>query len=301
MRSAVRMAVSEPQTSPLTRVWASAMAAMLLFSPLQDVTLLPGPLRGVAQAKELASGSGSRVNKDPESLLRLGLPSQPADLRAIQLKLEEGNDSLQRFLTVNAASAVNTAKGTLKGKSGAILKAVPKESADLGKEYYASIESSTSDALQAITSNNPSGAQKSLADALSVTTKLEELIATGYVQPAPPAEFANLPYLKGRATVEFELKRPGGSFDVDGNLYKTLKITSIVDGYTAPLTAGNFVDLVSKGFYDGMKVQRSDGFVVQQGDPAAEGGKGAEKNGYVAPGTSEVCQPPDDLASGDLR
>jgi hypothetical protein len=28
----------------------------------------------VAQAKEMASGSGSRVNKDPESLLRYGLP-----------------------------------------------------------------------------------------------------------------------------------------------------------------------------------------------------------------------------------
>ena len=28
----------------------------------------------VANAKEMASGSGSRVNKDPESLLRYGLP-----------------------------------------------------------------------------------------------------------------------------------------------------------------------------------------------------------------------------------
>ena len=28
----------------------------------------------VADAKEMASGSGSRVNKDPESLLRYGLP-----------------------------------------------------------------------------------------------------------------------------------------------------------------------------------------------------------------------------------
>jgi hypothetical protein len=30
----------------------------------------------VANAKEMASGSGSRVNKDPESLLRYGLPIQ---------------------------------------------------------------------------------------------------------------------------------------------------------------------------------------------------------------------------------
>jgi hypothetical protein len=35
-----------------------------------------------ASAKEMASGSGSRVNKDPESLLRYGLPIQSKEVRA---------------------------------------------------------------------------------------------------------------------------------------------------------------------------------------------------------------------------
>ncbi len=42
----------------------------------------------------------------------------------------------------------------------------------------------------------------------------------------------------------------------------------VVDGYNAPVTAGNFVDLVARGFYDGMDIQRADGFVVQTGKPA---------------------------------
>jgi peptidylprolyl isomerase len=33
------------------------------------------------------------------------------------------------------------------------------------------------------------------------------------------------------------------------------------------VTGGNFVDLVNKGFYNNMAIQRSDGFVVQTGDP----------------------------------
>ena len=33
-------------------------------------------------------------------------------------------------------------------------------------------------------------------------------------------------------------------------------------------SAGNFVDLVTKNFYDGMDIQRADGFVVQTGKPA---------------------------------
>lgn len=41
----------------------------------------------------------------------------------------------------------------------------------------------------------------------------------------------------------------------------------VVDGYNAPVTAGNFVDLVQRGFYNNIEVQRADGFVVQFGDP----------------------------------
>ena len=41
----------------------------------------------------------------------------------------------------------------------------------------------------------------------------------------------------------------------------------VVDGYNAPVTGGNFVDLVQRGFYNNMEIQRADGFVVQTGDP----------------------------------
>ena len=61
--------------------------------------------------------------------------------------------------------------------------------------------------------------------------------------------------LSYREQIDWELKREGGKFDVDGKLYDTLQLTTIVDGYTAPITSGNFVDLVQKGFYNGYKVQ----------------------------------------------
>ena len=93
--------------------------------------------------------------------------------------------------------------------------------------------------------------------------------------------------------IDWELKREGGKFDVDGKLYDTLQLTTVVDGYTAPITSGNFVDLVQKGFYNGYKVQRSDGFVVQTGDAKVEGK--SEKNGYVPPGKTEVRTVPLEL------
>ena len=59
----------------------ATMAAAIWVSPLMlihpDVGITSNQMihnNFVADAKEMASGSGSRVNKDPESLLRYGLP-----------------------------------------------------------------------------------------------------------------------------------------------------------------------------------------------------------------------------------
>lgn len=78
--------------------------------------------------------------------------------------------------------------------------------------------------------------------------------------PAPDgatAQFNNLPRLNGSATVEL--------------LVKGAPITIQVDGNSAPITAGNFVDLVNRGVYNGLAfhrvVREPQPFVVQGGDP----------------------------------
>jgi hypothetical protein len=53
-------------------LWAAPLPASLVTLPGQQQPYLQDI--NVAMAKEMASGSGSRVNKDAESLLRLGLP-----------------------------------------------------------------------------------------------------------------------------------------------------------------------------------------------------------------------------------
>ncbi len=71
------------------------------------------------------------------------------------------------------------------------------------------------------------------------------------------AQFNNLPRLNGAATVELVVK---GS-----------PITIQVDGNSAPVTAGNFVDLVNRGVYNNLAFHRvvrdPQPFVVQGGDP----------------------------------
>jgi cyclophilin family peptidyl-prolyl cis-trans isomerase len=49
----------------------------------------------------------------------------------------------------------------------------------------------------------------------------------------------------------------------------------------APVTAANFIDLVERGFYDGLKFHRYEpGFVIQGGDPQGNG-----TGGFVDPQT----------------
>ena len=76
-----------------------------------------------------------------------------------------------------------------------------------------------------------------------------------------------MPQLLGRAKVKFETSK--------GDM------TVIVDGYSAPVTAGNFVDLVERGFYDGLDFFNVEGFALQTGNP-----KGKEE-GFIDPDTGE--------------
>ena len=71
---------------------------------------------------------------------------------------------------------------------------------------------------------------------------------------------------QGRATVQMDIKlKEARSDGVSGGVLKI-----VADGYNAPVTAGNFIDLVQRGFYNNMEIQRADGFIVQTGDPGPE-------------------------------
>ncbi|MBW4661114.1 MAG: peptidylprolyl isomerase [Drouetiella hepatica Uher 2000/2452] len=74
------------------------------------------------------------------------------------------------------------------------------------------------------------------------------------------SQFKSLPHLEGEATVEMTVKGT--------------PIVIKVDGASAPITAGNFVDLVNRGVYDGLAfhrvVREPQPFVAQGGDPQSK-------------------------------
>ncbi|KAJ3709350.1 hypothetical protein LUZ61_013055 [Rhynchospora tenuis] len=103
-----------------------------------------------------------------------------------------------------------------------------------------------------------------------------------------PEEYSSVPLLKGRATVDMKVKIK------DNPNLQDCVFRIVLDGYNAPVTAGNFLDLVERHFYDGMEIQRADGFVVQMGDPEGPA------EGFVDPSTGKTRTIPlEIMVSGD--
>ncbi|MEM1291827.1 MAG: peptidylprolyl isomerase [Cyanobacteria bacterium P01_H01_bin.162] len=120
------------------------------------------------------------------------------------------------------------------------------------------------------------------ADSTTSETPLEETVPPAAETPAATAELdTNLPVLEGMATVEMQIN---GS-----------TVVMEVDGTKAPVTAGNFVDLVERGVYDGVAFHRvvksPEPFVVQGGDPQSKDPsvplQALGTGGFIDPETNE--------------
>jgi peptidyl-prolyl cis-trans isomerase B (cyclophilin B) len=100
------------------------------------------------------------------------------------------------------------------------------------------------------------------SDSASSATDTSQPIASASSVPGAesPAPNNKLPKLMGKATVVLTVKgKP---------------VTIEVNGTDAPITAGNFVDLVKRKVYDGTKFHRVEPqFVVQGGDPLTKDAK----------------------------
>ena len=104
------------------------------------------------------------------------------------------------------------------------------------------------------------GCDTQQASSLSSTTPSESVSSSVPVTQATTATFNDLPKLQGKATVVMTVNDQ--------------PITIEVDGTKAPISAGNFVDLVQRGVYNRLAfhrvVRQPQPFVVQGGDPQSK-------------------------------
>lgn len=253
-----------------------------------------------------STASGSRVNKDPISLLQWGLPIDCKPARQLQEAVEATKLDLFQKNWTRAVSNCQRAKSAMSKNKAQILKAVGATNEEKATKLLADLDTGL-DSLQRIVQDAGAGVvlEKAKLDEAypvhaAIVSNVGELEALMVPADYPaklekniPASFDGLPRLLGRATVEFVMEKPGGAkFDVAGVLYDKVRLTMVLDGYTAPVTAGTIVDLIQKGYYNNMPITRSDGFVVQTGDPDPEG----KVHDYFPAGSSEPRKIPLEIA-----
>lgn len=258
------------------------------------------------------SAAGTRVNSDPESLLRYGLPIENTNIREIQTNIELIKSDIKGRRIPFAKTDLDKTRELLNRYKSTIISSVNSNSLKKAQltESIKKLEDDLIPLSEALTSESKTSSgsvqERGFLDEAIVLqdivskdlTSIEELLVPNDFRRTIPEEYANLPRLEGRAEVSFVIKKPDGSaYDVDGKLYDQVDIKVVIDGYNAPLTGGNFVDLVKKDYYLNKVITRSDGFVVQTGDANPDApNPDAVVHGYVPPDSKEERKIPLEIA-----
>ena len=203
---------------------------------------------------------------DGRALLRYALPLDSLEMRKVQKEVEDISEGLRAKRWRAMRRQVQKAAKELNLRDQQIYAAAPPETLAEVKTMVEELRQNLAQLASAIESQDKEQTWIERRKTLNLISALEEKMVGGFPFEIPE-EYADLPWLKGRATVELETTQ--GS------------VTIVVDGYNAPLTAGNFVDLVQRGFYDGLPFTRADeSYVLQAGDPVgpADGFIDAETN-----------------------
>ncbi|MBP0001934.1 MAG: peptidylprolyl isomerase [Cyanobacteria bacterium SID2] len=205
---------------------------------------------------------------DPQAILQYALPIENNAVRRVQSSLEDMATHLRarrRWFAV--ASDVRSVKSVLAYRREDLLESVPPEQRAEGKVKLDEIDSGATELEAAVEAQDREQTWQLRRQLLNLLGDFEALMVEDFPFEVPP-EYANLPQLKGRATVEMTTDKG--------------TISIVVDGYNAPVTGGNFVDLVQRGFYDGLPfVRAEDNYVLQVGDPPGS------EDGFVDPNTGE--------------
>lgn len=248
---------------------AASLLTLSVPSLSLDAILIPqfvsaAHARGGGASFVSASGD---VIKDPESLLRWSLPVSNPTVRTLQAELEGAVNDLRGLKWSKIENHVKRAQYVVNNQTKKILTSVPDSRYQDASNILSELAQRIPDVEAAVSSRKPDKLTQVCRDLLRDVGTVEQMMVTGFPYDIPE-EYASLPQLRGRATVEMIVRKGADeTFDINGVLKKEGKITLILDGYSAPITAGNFADLVNKGFYDDTDVVRSDGFIVQAGKP----------------------------------
>ena len=204
--------------------------------------------------------------KDPNAILRNALPIKQVELQEIQHKLEDTSDLVRGGRWPALSKTVTKCQSLLKRYKSNIIKELPLEKQKIAEKTFSELKDDFDNLENQAKLKDKYSFITTRKEALDKIGGLEEYFLPNKFPYMIPKEFDKLPRLLGRAKVNIKTSK--------GDMQ------AIIDGFNAPLTAGAFIDLSSKDFYNDLPINRAEEFfVLQTGDPAGD------EIGYIDPET----------------
>ena len=259
--------------------WFKSRFANQALTTAVTVAIFSFSLLGWQPSAAAILAQGDAVT-DPKAILQYSLPIENDSVRKLQKSLEDISNQLRGKRWKNISKDLKNANSVLGYGHDRLLASIPEARQPQAEEIIASLTSGIEEIKEIIDAKDREGTYIKRRELLDLVGNLEQLMVTDYPFTVPE-KYANLPQLLGRATVAMETNK--------GDL------TIVIDGYSAPVNGGNFVDLVKRGFYDGLDFNRAEDFyILQAGDPPGEA------DGFIDPKTKEYrAIPIEVLVKGD--
>ncbi len=233
-----------------TGVWAGTLNSVNSFNAL-IIAALP---------------QGNAVT-DPKAILRNALPIENPTVRELQASLEDISNQLRAKRWTSIGGDIKKAKRILETKGDKLVATIPADRLPQAETILANLKTSLDPLQTAAETKDRQQLLTLKAQALDYVGDLEGLMVQGFPFEVPE-EYGHLPQLLGRAAVKLTTSKGD--------------ITVVLDGYSAPVSAGNFVDLVQRGFYNKLPFTRAEeSYVLQAGDPPGK------EEGFIDPQTKQ--------------
>eukprot|EP00197_Chlamydomonas_leiostraca_P002218 CAMPEP_0202859684 /NCGR_PEP_ID=MMETSP1391-20130828/1691_1 /ASSEMBLY_ACC=CAM_ASM_000867 /TAXON_ID=1034604 /ORGANISM="Chlamydomonas leiostraca, Strain SAG 11-49" /LENGTH=376 /DNA_ID=CAMNT_0049538739 /DNA_START=202 /DNA_END=1332 /DNA_ORIENTATION=+ len=230
---------------------AGALAALQVFA---------GALTFAPDASAVLNSPNAQIARSVDAALRRSIPAFNPEVKELQTNLEEVAFLLripQRKPYGTMASNVERALGVLDTQRARLLDGVPLQQRPDAEAVLDKLYGALKQLQLAIKTQQPDFCGVRVADALKAISQLELLQAPGLAYSVPK-DYAGLPRLVGRAVVSLRVEKADGSaVFVDakkGGVSRSADVEITLDGYSAPITAGNFLVNVLDGKYNNRKL-----------------------------------------------
>lgn len=243
-----------------------------------SLTLILSITTGWTPPSYAALPAGNAIT-DGKALLRDALPIDNKPVRELQKSIEDISNQLRANKRWGAVNNDLKKASRVIDRPDKILASVPASRQAEAKELIGEIKTKIESLRTVAEAKDKEKVREERAAVLDLVGDLEQTMVKAFPYEVP-SQYSNLPQLKGHAKIAIKTNK--GDMTVE------------VDGYSAPVTAGNFVDLVQRGFYDGLEFTRSEeSYVLQTGKP-----KNAD--GFIDPKTNKYRAVPFEvLVEGD--